>query len=634
MRFITLGLLALVLVWTGAVSGVTIYRFGGASLPPPPEVELEGVDFVQVDWTAAVDSLMDEILLGELFQVEASLDSLAPVQYESRRLTPDLGGRSNSATRALALAFDGDNLTAWILKRYLCERPTVSSCDEGYGREGVLNLDLGQLVFLEQVKIASGQPLGGGIERGIARNVRIHLPSSTESFPTQLNVAPRRPFIAEVRDNQERYRTIPIEAPRPASALQLAFGEHNDSWEINEIMIYARGYAPEASYLSHIIDFGNPVAVGNLRWSGRLDPGAQVTIQTRSGRGRDPFVYWKHTGIGNQRVAVTKAEYDDLFFSLRAGRTYNQANWTAWPLPYDLADTETSPFPAVTSRRFFQFQLNFRSGPEAGSRLDFVELSVSQPLASALVGEISPIQVDAGKRTRFTYALKPAFQEGDVGFDALAITSSSSRILAVETLRIDDAEVPFTLAAMDEHGFTVQFSRLASKQDSDALLEVEFDAQVLRYGARFHARVFDYSRPLEVPQQVLTGDASDYFDWDRDFIVTAVGIEALIAVRIAPTILTPNGDGVNDQVHISYEVLETTGPLPVLIEILDLAGRRVRQVHGGEELLGHHEHTWDGRDDAGRTVPPGVYVYRIFADADEEQEWEKVTRIGTLHVVY
>lgn len=47
------------------------------------------------------------------------------------------------------------------------------------------------------------------------------------------------------------------------------------------------------------------------------------------------------------------------------------------------------------------------------------------------------------------------------------------------------------------------------------------------------------------------------------------------------------------------------------IDVYDVAGRRVRALVGGVLPAGPHELEWDGRDDAGRQVPPGVYLYRL-----------------------
>lgn len=50
---------------------------------------------------------------------------------------------------------------------------------------------------------------------------------------------------------------------------------------------------------------------------------------------------------------------------------------------------------------------------------------------------------------------------------------------------------------------------------------------------------------------------------------------------------------------------------PVHTTIYDATGRAVRRF--GEELLaaGAHVFPWDGRDDAGRAVAPGVYLARV-----------------------
>jgi len=47
------------------------------------------------------------------------------------------------------------------------------------------------------------------------------------------------------------------------------------------------------------------------------------------------------------------------------------------------------------------------------------------------------------------------------------------------------------------------------------------------------------------------------------------------------------------------------------IEILDLQGRRARTLAGGALAAGAHAIAWDGRDDAGRRVAPGVYFARL-----------------------
>jgi hypothetical protein len=53
----------------------------------------------------------------------------------------------------------------------------------------------------------------------------------------------------------------------------------------------------------------------------------------------------------------------------------------------------------------------------------------------------------------------------------------------------------------------------------------------------------------------------------------------------------------------------------VELAVYDVAGRRVRTLLRGAQPAGDGAVTWDGRDDAGREMPPGVYLYRYAAPA-------------------
>ncbi len=61
------------------------------------------------------------------------------------------------------------------------------------------------------------------------------------------------------------------------------------------------------------------------------------------------------------------------------------------------------------------------------------------------------------------------------------------------------------------------------------------------------------------------------------------------------------------------------------VRIHDLAGRMVRHLHEGVLAAGEHRLFWDGRDDAGRPAPAGVYLVRM--SAPEVQLETKLLRI-------
>ncbi len=52
----------------------------------------------------------------------------------------------------------------------------------------------------------------------------------------------------------------------------------------------------------------------------------------------------------------------------------------------------------------------------------------------------------------------------------------------------------------------------------------------------------------------------------------------------------------------------------VAVEIHNVAGARVAVLEHGLRAAGTHRLAWHGVDDAGRSVPSGVYLCRIEAD--------------------
>ena len=157
-----------------------------------------------------------------------------------------------------------------------------------------------------------------------------------------------------------------------------------------------------------------------------------------------------------------------------------------------------------------------------------------------------------------------------------------------------------------------------------------FQAQVLRYGSTFAAQVWDSAQPLEVPQSVQGGDASPVYEGNRVWVATKAEHQGVLRVRVAPAVLTPNGDRRNDTVGLGYDLLELTGPASVGVAVWDLSGRRVRRVYAGRDDVGAYERVWDGRDESGQLVPPGLYLYRVSVETDHQT----VQQAGLLHVVY
>ena len=67
----------------------------------------------------------------------------------------------------------------------------------------------------------------------------------------------------------------------------------------------------------------------------------------------------------------------------------------------------------------------------------------------------------------------------------------------------------------------------------------------------------------------------------------------------------------NPRTAIAFELAR---PGRVELQILDVAGRRVRSLTSQDFAAGRYEVVWNGEDDDGRGVATGVYFVRMDAD--------------------
>jgi hypothetical protein len=66
-----------------------------------------------------------------------------------------------------------------------------------------------------------------------------------------------------------------------------------------------------------------------------------------------------------------------------------------------------------------------------------------------------------------------------------------------------------------------------------------------------------------------------------------------------------------DQTRISFGLADSPSPYQVQIHVYNLNGQRVRELANATYGAGTHALSWDGRDAAGRRLPPGLYICRL-----------------------
>jgi len=72
----------------------------------------------------------------------------------------------------------------------------------------------------------------------------------------------------------------------------------------------------------------------------------------------------------------------------------------------------------------------------------------------------------------------------------------------------------------------------------------------------------------------------------------------------------------NPSTHITFTLPRATH---ITLEIYNLLGQRVRTLVEGVKEAGPHAVVWDGRDEFGKTLPSGIYLYRLWAGQGKGQ---------------
>ena len=648
----------LLTVWGIAPAhALTIYRIGGEEMPAPALASEPGVDFQQLSWQD-----IDADKFGSATLVETA-GTLEPQRLDpSQNLTPLLrsgggGIKSNNGygwqdEPLLDLAFDGDYETAYT----------------GLGGPGGFQISCGTFTAARTCKTIWIR-FGGlfPISRIVLQPTTDHhtdrfIPNfqlgtndaAVNRTPTTLGLDRKHGtregrltwrnglFVDfdvrhDIRENTTA--VLELELPdEPISELILAAALGN--WEIAELEIYGDGFAAQANYVSNIIDLGSRSSLGALTWEGSEDEGAAVDLTMRSGDDEDPNFYWRHTFRGDERSRfdaggneLTRATYKRLEGGEKLPITPDKENWGFWTAPVDF-DARRAELAGDNPRQFVQLKADFSStAGSAAGRLDWLQFEVSTPpAASQILAEITPGEAALGEVTPFVFKLLPRFQADDLGFDSIEITTPLAPA-SIDEVRIGSnvltpGEFDIEPYDTESQSFSVRFPRV-DLQTSGELIEVAFQSEVFKVGTVFAGRVYDSTRPLEVRQRVAEGDADPLADGGSLSVSPHnISSNAIRAFEVSP--LTPNGDGINDVLEIGYDLVNLSGQVPVQLEVFSLAGQQIAVIEVDPGASGRFSATWEGRDEYGKLLPPGLYFVRLKVAADAATE----TLVALLPVIY
>jgi hypothetical protein len=346
------------------------------------------------------------------------------------------------------------------------------------------------------------------------------------------------------------------------------------------------------------------------------------------------------------------------------------------------------PLPPLT--RYVQFQVDFTvpTSASSGIALDWLDFEFFDPyvrggilaevFTDSLTTDGAGVPVVLGDPFPFKYVMKPGFESRqDPGFNRidLAVPTLTAQL---EEFRVDglawtryEPEVPtgltaaaaaayrdslahskewlgqlavtrprtFALATYADprtKGYTLSiktpklgYDQFPSGQGRD--IELRLRTPLYRLLTDFSSWVRDDALDDAIVQATTAGNASDQLPMDQTSVTAQQAGKPLEVESATPNPFSPNGDGINDQIDFRVRLFLLTEDVAVRVDIFDLAGRRVRRLGPERMSAGSLALSWDGRDEAGSVVPPGVYAYVLVVDSDTD---ESKVRTGTVGVAY
>lgn len=607
---------------------------------------------------------------------------ILPVRVaEGQNVAPGLLGRGGSVQAPTVLnVADLQNLLQGMIQA--ATTGNALQRDESRARGTLISLDLGARFGVNRIRFfprntvfpAPQTPFQGLF----LRNFEVHVNDGVNLTEAG---NPIYEIYEDRRNNTQAVTDVLVDPPRYIRFVRVK-ATSAIPFEIEKIQVFGEGFVPTVRYLSPIIRMGARANWGRLRLTEEVigDSGASgLQIRTRTGNDPTPFAYTRRQvglagaaeipfSVSDPDQPLGRDEYLDL--PLRGGPDdawergsvrEDLINWSPWSAPYDADEAATdlgTPVLSPSPRQFLQVRADFSSGElESARALSHLSLGfVSPPLADSLVAEVFPREAEASTDVAFVYAVRAELASAGLqGFDGFQV-STEQRVQRVERIEILDAAgatvVDHTFAVQDrptqegdveilemsDQGFTVRFPRI---RDSGTVVKIHFVGRVLAFSTTFAGRALVVDE--EGFQDVRPGNAASLGAGDSPFrsgvtvLSPAVTRGGLIrSLAVGRSVVTPNGDGHNDRLEVSYEVVAVVGRARMRVEVLDLAGRRVRRLFDGTGENGTYgveiypELAWDGTAAAGQPVTAGLYLLRVEVEGDAQSS----TAVRTVVVAY
>ncbi|MCU0412292.1 MAG: gliding motility-associated C-terminal domain-containing protein [Bacteroidetes bacterium] len=416
----------------------------------------------------------------------------------------------------------------------------------------------------------------------------------TRTFVQALNFRPRGYSILVGRDSVDLRRVLQISDNQsvttddlfiPDTGRYVAFQidkmdptrPNGAATVLSEIEVFGVGFLAEGTYVSAIKQTGSiarSVNWGKVSWQADTPPLTSVEVSLRTGDDQ--------TGV---------------------------SAWSPWSTPVNVSG---SLFRVFEPRKYIQYKVKLGTQALETPRFRSIEISYDTTLVvSSATARLSQVTAEILKEANITHETAIQTNGPSGGIDTLIIETDIP--MAVNAVTVNNVEVPHTL------------------QFVPGALRVGFASPVMgtstiRAALRFTPYLLTHSFPSLIISNATPGnpqmvDAAIIGGKEATTLVT-IGVPdaTIMDGRVDPNPFTPNGDGRNDVTYFNFFVANLTDPRPVRIHVFDLTGRKVRTVFEtsttAQAYVEQNAIPWDGRDDNGKLLAPGVYIFQISVAAD------------------
>lgn len=560
------------------------------------------------------------------------------------------GGGSEATTRNGTYLVDGDSttynppsstgITYWYTIDLAVPVPAYRfgffTPSQGFRADGKLLRE--DVVPAYEVSIAAeGDP--SWLENWSYQRIGTLVADVAENFEADVHIDFPKQYVRYVRFR--RNESITDQSIARDASRSAGYSGSAASGTIGDFDFYGEGVPQRAIYVTRIIDLGRKMNSGRLFWkttpmrvvdgvaAEATDAAVSIQVEARTGRDDDPIVYHEYTNKGKELV-VSRQRYEYELKTwggyvtgkrpgVRASQTYDTESWTYWSVPI----TESGLPLRLDGGSYLQLKITLGSEAfDAFMRLDSLWIEQAPLLAGQIVGEVARIddprpvrgftEAALGEMTDFSYDIRSFFASStEPGFDAIRLRTGSQ--IAFRSLEMGDPLVAVTPRQIitDDEEMVVHLPEKITRNEN-VPIRVILGTRVFILASTFEGEVFDWAE-AGLPQPIVDGDAIAEVSTNSLRVLAQAGRlpQPIQRLDFSTAVLTPNGDGVNDELAIQYVLYRLPDPVPVALSIYRLDGTRVARFAVGEQGAGTQQILWNGRDDRGTILAPGLYLVEI-----------------------